>query len=264
MRDPVRLLDEGTSGFEGELLRSWASEQPSSKARANALAIAGVAVGVAVTGGSTALAIGTAAGANSVAGGALAPGIATTGASFAAKWLAAAMGVAAVGAAMVYVRAPAAEGLRIPAPLPAKSETTASPLVAPYSGALLEAPRVPEALLVPLATRSAPRPLATAPSMAAASRGQTSTLMNEVASLDRAHRALAEGTPRAALAQLDAYATEFPRGTLREEALVLRLEALTAAGDGAEANRVGMRFLKTFPTSPHAPRVRELLAEAAR
>src|SRR6185369_14762202 len=49
MTSPRTRLDEGTTEFERELLRSWEGEQPSDRARRNALALVGVGVGLAVS-----------------------------------------------------------------------------------------------------------------------------------------------------------------------------------------------------------------------
>ena len=47
---------------------------------------------------------------------------------------------------------------------------------------------------------------------------------------------------------------------LSQEATVLRVEALHAAGRDAEAARLGQRLLDTEPGSAHAKRIRSLLA----
>jgi hypothetical protein len=248
MSDPQRLLAEGASDFEKDLLRSWEAEQPSDAARAKVLAAAGL--GVALTAAATATKLGA------VAGGAVAPkAVAAAGGAVVAKWLAVgAVGLALTGATVGYMRhaakvrrdeAAAAQGAA-PANAPPKpAPQVATP--APVSGGLPEvAPTAPAA---PHA-----RPRATAP------REHPSALGEQVSALDSARRALASGDAAAAIHQLDDYEARFPEGALFEEAEVLRVEALVAEGDHAAAERAGQRFLAAHPNSPHAARVRALIA----
>jgi hypothetical protein len=86
------------------------------------------------------------------------------------------------------------------------------------------------------------------------------TLPAEIAALDRARAAL-HGDPANARALVDAYDATFPRGALREEAMVVRIEALVAAGDADEARRRTAMFVASYPNSPHVLRLRRLLPE---
>ena len=61
--------------------------------------------------------------------------------------------------------------------------------------------------------------------------------------------------------QLGDYDRRFAGGSLREEALLLRIESLARAGDGATAATFARRFLKAYPTSVHVDRVAALLRE---
>jgi hypothetical protein len=81
----------------------------------------------------------------------------------------------------------------------------------------------------------------------------------EVIALDRVHRTTDDGRPREALALLDEYATKFPRGKLREEATVLRIEALHANGDQARAESLAEQLLRDSPSTPYAARIRSAL-----
>lgn len=84
----------------------------------------------------------------------------------------------------------------------------------------------------------------------------------EVRRLDQARSAMQSGQPAAALSALQAYEREFPRGSLGPEAQVLQIEALVQSGRGAEARSAAERFLARYPSSPHARRVRSLVADA--
>lgn len=78
--------------------------------------------------------------------------------------------------------------------------------------------------------------------------------------LGRAHAALAAGDTSSALDAVDAHDRSFPRGALRDEAAVLRIEALARAGRRGEALDEADRFLARAPASPHARRVRAVAA----
>jgi outer membrane protein assembly factor BamD (BamD/ComL family) len=84
-------------------------------------------------------------------------------------------------------------------------------------------------------------------------------LAYEIAALDTARSALRARQPARALAAVDDYARRFPRGVLAQEATVVRIEALTALGNRAEAERLGRSFLALHPGSPLAQRVRSVL-----
>ncbi len=72
------------------------------------------------------------------------------------------------------------------------------------------------------------------------------------------------GDPARGLALLDAYTTRFPHAAMIPEATVLRVEALTGAGDRPAAQRAADAFLAAHPESPYAARIRSLLGESNR
>jgi outer membrane protein assembly factor BamD (BamD/ComL family) len=78
--------------------------------------------------------------------------------------------------------------------------------------------------------------------------------------LERARGAMASGNPAQALAVLDTYTDRFPYPALLPEATVLRIEALTKAGDPSAARRAADAFLAANPASPYADRIRTILA----
>ncbi|MBN9159946.1 MAG: hypothetical protein BGO98_18200 [Myxococcales bacterium 68-20] len=94
-------------------------------------------------------------------------------------------------------------------------------------------------------------------------KGGTGDLRLEIAALDGVRRATEGGRPRDALTLLDDYAARFPAGKLREEALVLRIEALHASGDEAGAQRLAQQLLRSSPNTPYAARVQSALAKAS-
>jgi hypothetical protein len=256
MSDPMRLLSGETSDFEKELLRSWNAEQPSDAARERVLAIVGAG------------AVGGAAAAATKVGGSIAPKAAVAGATALAKWLAiGTIGVVTASATVAYVRHVhrTSHSVTTGAAHDVESERSHPPVSGP--GATETTPRANE----PAATTAATAPESPARSAAPPRRGAGTeksahpgdpALGEQVSALDRARRALSDGDPAAALRELDEDEARFPRGALAEEAEVLRVESLLAAGDRAAAARAGARFLAAHPASPHSARVHALLGQA--
>jgi len=85
---------------------------------------------------------------------------------------------------------------------------------------------------------------------------------SEVGLLDEVRRALSSGDTKTALSTLDRHSERFRVGVLQPEAAALRIQALVAAGNHAQAEAQAERFLSQYPDSPHARRVRALLAKA--
>ena len=79
--------------------------------------------------------------------------------------------------------------------------------------------------------------------------------------LDEARKALGSGDAPRALSLINAYHWKFPRGSLGIEATVLRIDALQRAGRAGEAKRRARAFVKRFPKSPHAERMRRIAGE---
>ena len=82
------------------------------------------------------------------------------------------------------------------------------------------------------------------------------SLGRELELLRGAQRALDSGSPTQALALLNQYATEFPRGALRHESQAARIIALCAAGQRSAGLKAAEHFLQAEPSSPFARRVR--------
>jgi hypothetical protein len=92
-----------------------------------------------------------------------------------------------------------------------------------------------------------PRPVHAAPphaielSPAAAATAERTQVLDAMVALRRDHDAARAGQ------LLDRYLTTHPRGTLREEALALAIEAASARGDAANARRLSASYLHAYP-----------------
>jgi outer membrane protein assembly factor BamD (BamD/ComL family) len=97
---------------------------------------------------------------------------------------------------------------------------------------------------------------ATAPARASTGAAPTnSSLRAELAALDAVRSTLASGDSAGALSFLDAYFHTFPRGRLRPEAEVLRINALAKDGRLDDARKYAQEFLRRRPNSVLAARV---------
>jgi outer membrane protein assembly factor BamD (BamD/ComL family) len=81
-------------------------------------------------------------------------------------------------------------------------------------------------------------------------------LDEELALLQGAQRALRDSDASAALAALRRHEREHPEGELREAREALAVAALCAAGDVTSAHRRRDGFLRSFPGSAYAAKVR--------
>jgi len=89
---------------------------------------------------------------------------------------------------------------------------------------------------------------------------EAKSIAGEIAALDRARRAVASGDAGGALSALERYRAQFPRGVLQQEASVLRIEALSKAGQRGRARELARSFERAHPSSPHLERIRALTA----
>ena len=198
-------------------------------------------------------------GAMGASGGGPAPATAAAaGARWLVRWgagigLCALVGAALWGAARGSWRPGHAAPLAITAPpLPALSVESA-PLPAPSVDPAQPPSAVP-------ATASAPVPPRAVPATPAIDTA--SGLAEEVAAIDAARATLDRGDAAGCLGQLDAYQRRFPRGTLRQEAAVMRIDALLRAGDRRAARALAYRLLAAGP-GPYAERLRSLREAAS-
>jgi len=212
-----RLLDDGGTDFESSLLSALREEKPSPEL------VARMQQGLGLSSAAT----GTAAAASSVG------------------WLKVALvGLAAVGLAGVAItglksaNAPAAV---LPAvkPVPVKVEAPVTPEPKPVSVSELAVAQAEEP------APSKPRPVASV----------APDLREEIRLLDQARSAVRAGDGSQALALLAKYARRYPRGQFRQEAQVLRVEALEQSGNKQAAVALGKKFVAAHPESPHVERV---------
>ena len=87
------------------------------------------------------------------------------------------------------------------------------------------------------------------------SRGRGVDLREEIGLLDGARAALTAGAPDRSLDLLDQYDHRYPNGTFGPEALALRIEASSLAGDTSKARTLARRFLSQYRDNPLAERV---------
>jgi hypothetical protein len=86
-----------------------------------------------------------------------------------------------------------------------------------------------------------------------------STLAEEVAILDQARAAAAQGDSVGTLKLTNRYKRQFPNGTMAPEAQLLQVEALVRTGQTAAAAPIARQLLQAAPNGPHAERIRALL-----
>ena len=110
----------------------------------------------------------------------------------------------------------------------------------------------PEPALASSSLRRRPVPPAPAP------RSRGADLREEIGLLDSARAALNAGAPDRSLGLLDRYDRRYPNGTFGPEALALRIEALSSAGDTSRARALARQFLSQHRDSPLAERVERL------
>ena len=150
---------------------------------------------------------------------------------------------------------------------PAHATTAPPPLVSkPRTNTIVPAETAPTRATEPAPSATAPAPVASAASddQAASATSASirpppppaSSLKAEAALLESVRSALASSRSDRALAALDEYAAHFPSGALSEEASVLRVEALLAAGRTDDARRAAALFEQTHPSSSYAPSLR--------
>jgi hypothetical protein len=256
--DPVRLLAGGATDFELGVLRAWETKQPSDRARGRVLALAGFGVAAGLMTAASA-ASGTAAAPN-VAAAATAGAKASFVSAAVIKWLAiGAVGMTVAAGAVGYaVRSTSSTPQTSPSsPVSLPVAVAAAPTTAATS------PTVPEPAALPRtvartdlgATAMPPRTNGTA-----VRAREASTLDEEVASLERARRAVAAGDGASAIAAVEAYDTKYPGGSLAQESTEIRIDALLRQGDRATAEHLASRFISAHPSSPYVRRIRALLA----
>jgi hypothetical protein len=135
---------------------------------------------------------------------------------------------------------------RAPTNAPSASPPNTEPAAAPH------APSTPVRAAVPHATTSKAPPAKPSASARSVPLGQ------QLEQLKQARSLLRSGQPAEALTVLDRYEQELGATALRDEAALLRIEALAAQGRAAEAAALARRFVVEHPDSPLAERAQRL------
>jgi hypothetical protein len=104
-------------------------------------------------------------------------------------------------------------------------------------------------------------PVVAEPAPAVAATPTAALLTEELGALDHARVALVNGEGRRTLDELDAYDRRFPSGRLQIEAEVLRIDALAKLGRKEAARQRAEAFLRRYPNSVLATRVRAHVAD---
>jgi hypothetical protein len=247
MSDLKRLIEEG-SPFERMLLESSEGEGPSPALEEKILAAIPAAAASAKTSETRLVAA-------KPASSLVRPAAVVVGA----------IGLLLVGALVVRSSSePASSPVLAPSPVVVPSTiATPAPIATSAEVPTVSLDSLPSA---PLAERAlAPKVVTTpsAPTAQSPATDETSGLEREIKLLDTVKSKLGDGAHADALRTLDTYDVEFPQGTLRPEATVLRIRTLLLEGRRADAQRLADDFLAKHPTSVHAKRIRALLAGTA-
>lgn len=281
MTDIVPMLLGEPTELEATLLQAADDDEPGDEALERVRAALGISAAALAAASAGSVLAGQAA----VAGHAVALSKPLTLASL-AKWLAVGIGagMATGGVAQVASRAlePEPPAFVAPAPVaaPVPAGTPLTPRALPEAASPTPEP-APEVPATPPASIATPPPLPAAtaaldpaPTAAPVHTGSASfdapeakpgtlsppsTLGEETQALDGARHALAVGQAREALGALDAYRAKWPKGALRAEAALLRVDALLRSGNRPAAEREAHALISAAPASRYATRARALL-----
>ena len=242
MNDPDRLLESDSSPVGRALLGSLKHDAPSRASKKRALAGAALAATAAHSAHSAASA-GTV--------------------LLLAKWTAAGALLGGVASGGVVVLNDAQEASKTDTPTIAVRHTATAPVatrVTPTEPTLpaQEATPDPETLHVGEGAQAAGVAATPSPSHSAAA---PTSLREQRVAIDGARRMLASGNAAGVLRELDSYDVKHRRQFFAQEAMVLRIEALTRLQQTSRAQALGRRFLRSYPDSPLAKRVRTLTGE---
>ncbi|XYH94091.1 hypothetical protein ACMHYB_40520 [Sorangium sp. So ce1128] len=250
MTEPRRLLEESDSPLERALLSAGASYSPSQETRAKTLAALGLAGAAALSSAAAPAALsaaGTAAASSS-----LVAKLGWTKILVALSTVGALAGIPAGYLAWRGYHQPPTSALgrfagSFPGPI-ARAMPSPPPASVGAGTAPVEAGAEEVAAPAPARSHSV--------GAAAKSSAEKAALQAELDTLDAARASLSSGNAQGALSLLDAYTREHPRGRLRLEAEVLRIDALAKSGRTDAAAQRAEAFLRRHPNSVLASRVR--------
>ncbi|MGK4003298.1 hypothetical protein WMF31_11785 [Sorangium sp. So ce1036] len=255
MTEPRRLLEESDSQLERALLNAGVSYRVAPETRAKTLAALGIA------GAATLSAAGLAA---PPAISAVQTAASSTAVTATFGWTKVLVALSTVGA-LAGIPAGYLAWRAHHAPPPAALERFTDALAGPISRATPRPPPpVPEAVQPEAPAAPAPAERSAGRASTAARSGAkpssaSAALQTELKALDAARASLASGNAQGALAHLDAYGRAHPRGLLRLEAEVLRIDALARSGRREAATQRAEAFLRRHPNSVLASRVRRYI-----
>ena len=241
----LKLVPDDPTPLEKLLLDASRAEQPSDDHKARMRAMLGI--GLPMSGPFAAPPPGATSGQAAAASAAPVAGSAARSATLGK--VAVGVGIAALIGAFAFTRQPT------PAPAPAAKPVA----VVPVTAAPIVVPQVQEAAPV-----VSPLPPVEAPAAAAhvvrtdASAAATADLSEQIRLIEAARSGVAAHDAKAAAAALEAYNAKFPRGSLGQEAMVLRIRAVDQAGDSARATALAKAFVTRFPNSPHVARLKPI------
>jgi hypothetical protein len=165
----------------------------------------------------------------------------TAGAVITRRWIAPRLHGDARGAAPPPATQLAPRAVRSPRPQ-AASPVAPADLAAPVAETRAGDSRASKGLV-----RAAPRRVAAAAPAAAAVARERTEVLDALIALRREHDAARAG------AMLSGYLAAHPRGTLREEALALAIEAADARGDRAAGEQLARTYQAEFPAGRFLP-----------
>ncbi len=244
MNEPRRMIEESESEFERSLLGAGTAYELAPDVRQKTLSALGL-LGVA--------AVPVAAAASTSAS--MAPPAAS--ASLLAKlgWIKV-LGIAALGTAVVVPAGYLLSQRGAPQEQPAKPAVAAPANVAAPAATPASPDEAREPAELPPAETAVAKSSAKPERFESKPADSSAALRAELSSLDAARAMLASGNPSGALSALDAYDRANPRGRLKLEAEVLRIDALAGSGRRDAAKKRAEAFLAKYPNSVLASRVR--------
>jgi hypothetical protein len=241
-RLPSQLRVVGATDLERRLLEAGARELPSVELTKKMQQALGISIGIgAATAGTAKAATAVSAGA-----GAAAPAF---------SWSAISVGVLALAVTGAVVGVHTA-GIRHTALKPFAA-AVAPPAVVPTLPTAPAAVPAAAAVASPVAVASH-RTIAAPAHRRAALAPPPSDLRGEIALVDAARTAVANGADDRALALLGRYDASHPRGTFRPEVAALRIQTLEHLGHRAQARAMAQKFVAAHPDSPLAERVAQV------
>jgi hypothetical protein len=250
----LKLVPDAPTPFEKRLLDASRAEQPSSEHKERLRAALGLGLPLPLGGSPDLTAKAATASAPTAVG-----TLPTAGKSFVGAKVAAAASVAALVllGALFFSGQPSAQKA------PVTSVAPSPVVVAPVpQEPVVHAPEAPAALPPPLPVPSAARAVTRA-SRGPAAPPASADLSEQIRLIEAARAGVAARNGKSALAALDSYAAQFPRGAFGQESLVLRVRALDQSGSSAAATALARSFIARYPQSPHVARLKPIAERGA-